>query len=129
MKCMRCGTAIASDHVFCDTCSEDMKRHPVDPATPVVIPQRPTTAPAKQSHKKVRKPEEIIRSLRSWVTFLLITVVALLVALGITKAFALDGGQTATIIANDKLINRPTYGTQRQISDIIYFATALPDGG
>ena len=51
-----------------------------------------------------------------------------LVALGITKAFALDGGQTATIIANDKLINRPTYGTQRQISDIIYFATAIPDG-
>ena len=47
---------------------------------------------------------------------------------GITKAFALDGGQTATIIANDRLINRPTYGTQRMISDIIYFATALPDG-
>ena len=90
MKCMRCGTAIASDHVFCDTCSEDMKRHPVDPATPVVIPQRPTTAPAKQSHKKVRKPEEIIRSLRSWVTFLLIAVVALLVALGITVAMFLQ---------------------------------------
>ena len=51
-----------------------------------------------------------------------------LISMGIPKAFALDGGQTAAIIANDQLINRPTYGTQRMISDIIYFATALPDG-
>ena len=30
---------------------------------------------------------------------------------------------------NDKLINAVHFGTQRQISDIIYFATALQDGG
>lgn len=51
-----------------------------------------------------------------------------LIGLGVDKAFALDGGQTAAIITNDTLINRPTYGVQRQISDIIYFATAIPDG-
>ena len=51
-----------------------------------------------------------------------------LIAFGVDKAYALDGGQTASIITNDTLINRPTYGTQRQISDIIYFATAIPDG-
>lgn len=50
-----------------------------------------------------------------------------LVAFGAQKAYALDGGQTATIITNDKLINRPVYGMQRQISDIIYFATAIPE--
>ena len=48
---------------------------------------------------------------------------------GAEKAYALDGGQTAVIVTNDKLINRPSYGYQRLISDIIYFATALPDGG
>ena len=51
-----------------------------------------------------------------------------LIAFGVDKAFSLDGGQTAAIITNDRLINRPTYGMERQISDIIYFATAIPDG-
>lgn len=52
-----------------------------------------------------------------------------LAAFGAEKAYALDGGQTAVIVTNDTLINRPSYGRQRQISDIIYFATALQDGG
>ena len=47
---------------------------------------------------------------------------------GAVQAYALDGGQTAVIVTNDKLINRPSYGRQRAISDIIYFATAIPDG-
>jgi len=29
---------------------------------------------------------------------------------------------------NDRLINNVVYGYQRDISDIIYFATAIPDG-
>jgi exopolysaccharide biosynthesis protein len=49
-------------------------------------------------------------------------------AFGAVQAYALDGGQTAVIVTNDKLINRPSYGRQRQISDIVYFATAIPDG-
>ena len=50
-------------------------------------------------------------------------------ATGCRMAYCLDGGQTATIVMNDKLMNRPVYGQQRKISDIIYFATAIPDGG
>ena len=50
-------------------------------------------------------------------------------AMGAEQAYALDGGQTAVIVTNDKLINRPSYGRQRAISDIIYFATAIPDKG
>lgn len=50
-----------------------------------------------------------------------------LLELGITKAYALDGGQTATIVMNDQVINQVSYGAQRKISDIIYFATALPE--
>lgn len=48
-------------------------------------------------------------------------------ATGCRMAYCLDGGQTATIVMNDKLINRPVYGQQRKISDIIYFATAVPE--
>ena len=49
-------------------------------------------------------------------------------ATGCRHAYCLDGGQTATIVMNDQLINRPVYGQQRKISDIIYFATAIPEG-
>lgn len=48
---------------------------------------------------------------------------------GCKMAYCLDGGQTATIIMNDELINRPAKGEQRRISDIVYFATAVPEGG
>ena len=50
-------------------------------------------------------------------------------ATGCRNAYCLDGGQTATIVMNDELVNRPVKGQQRKISDIIYFATAVPEGG
>jgi len=49
--------------------------------------------------------------------------------MGIPVAYALDGGQTASIAMNDQLINSVSYGSQREISDIFYFATALPADG
>jgi len=52
-----------------------------------------------------------------------------LAAMGVTTAYALDGGQTATIVTGNELMNPMDYGGQRKTSDIIYFATAVPDGG
>ena len=46
---------------------------------------------------------------------------------GCSMAYALDGGQTAVIVMDGELINQVTHGYQRKISDIIYFATALPN--
>ena len=51
-----------------------------------------------------------------------------LMKFGCQQAYTLDGGQTAVIAMNDQLINNVVYGYQRDISDIIYFATAIPDG-
>lgn len=47
---------------------------------------------------------------------------------GVQKAYALDGGQTTVIAMSGRTINSVEHGYQRAISDIIYFATALPDG-
>lgn len=47
---------------------------------------------------------------------------------GCRQAYALDGGQTTTIVLNNEVINHVNYGSQRKISDIIYFATAIPEG-
>ena len=41
------------------------------------------------------------------------------------KAYTLDGGRTGTIAMNGKALN-PIQRTERWISDIIYFATAIP---
>ena len=51
-----------------------------------------------------------------------------LIELGAVNAYALDGGQTTIIAINGQLVTSPDYEAERQISDIIYFATALPDG-
>ena len=53
---------------------------------------------------------------------------AALKSLGIDNAYALDGGQTASIIINGRLVNPVDFGEERMMSDIIYFATALPNG-
>ena len=47
---------------------------------------------------------------------------------GCRQAYALDGGQTTTIVLNNAVINHVNYGSERKISDIIYFATAIPEG-
>lgn len=49
-------------------------------------------------------------------------------ARGIQTAYTLDGGQTAVIAMDGELINAVLFGYQRKISDIIYFATAIPAG-
>ena len=50
-----------------------------------------------------------------------------LMKFGVRHAYTLDGGQTAALVMNDKLINRVDWDEQRLISDIFYFATALPE--
>ena len=56
---------------------------------------------------------------------LLTTLAENMKELGCINAYNLDGGQSSTLVMNDKLMN---YTYQRLISDIVYFATAVPDG-
>ncbi len=45
----------------------------------------------------------------------------------VQKAYTLDGGQTAEIIMMGEPINHVDFGYERIVSDIIYFATAIPE--
>ena len=49
-------------------------------------------------------------------------------SMGCVNAYTLDGGQTATMTVNGKVFNKVGYGSERPVSDIIFFATAMPDG-
>ena len=46
---------------------------------------------------------------------------------GVDTAYALDGGHTATIAMNGSAYNRPDWGWQNAISDVICFASAEYD--
>ena len=43
------------------------------------------------------------------------------------NAYTLDGGQTASILIGGELINPVQFGVEREVSDIYYFATAVPN--
>ena len=46
---------------------------------------------------------------------------------GVQKAYTLDGGQTSEIVFMGGPINHVDFGSERIVSDIIYFATAVPE--
>lgn len=50
-----------------------------------------------------------------------------MLARGCYKAYALDGGQTATTVFNGVRVNPVQFGWEKPISDVIYFCTALPE--
>lgn len=45
---------------------------------------------------------------------------------GCTDAYTLDGGQTSVMVMQGETLNSVDWGIEREMSDIIYFATALP---
>ena len=48
---------------------------------------------------------------------------------GVWTAFCLDGGQTGEVVFRGAPYNYIDFDAERLVSDIIYFATALPEGG
>lgn len=83
MHCLKCGKESAPEHVFCADCLQIMAASPVDPTTPVVLPQRKKT-PEKPSRRKsggyadtVRQLRRIIKSL-CWVLAVLTLLVCIL---------------------------------------------------
>ena len=58
----------------------------------------------------------------------LYTFATYMAAKGCVSAYALDGGQTATMIMNGTTFNRVDWDSERTMSDIVYFATAKDFG-
>ena len=56
-------------------------------------------------------------------------VAQLMLEHGCTMAYSLDGGQTAEVLFHGELRSLPEFGKERVVSDVICFASALPEGG
>ena len=46
---------------------------------------------------------------------------------GVQRAYSLDGGKTANMTFNGELTNDPRYRQERTMSDMFYFASAVPE--
>ena len=91
MNCLRCGRETQEDHVFCESCREEMGKYPVRPETAVILPRRREEASpkkAKRHGKAPLSPEEQVRKLkkqRFWISFLsLLLTVVLITSLVLT---------------------------------------------
>ncbi len=81
MNCMKCGSIIAADQVFCEDCLAEMEKYPVPQETPVTLPPRDDmTAPKRSSVRRFRKPENKIATMKAIIWVLLILLTALLIA-------------------------------------------------
>lgn len=81
MNCMRCGQEIPSGQVFCEECRILMEKYPVNPDTPVSIPNRKNlSAPKKQVKHRTVPLEERIRILqkRLWISIIWSLIASLL---------------------------------------------------
>ena len=65
MNCLRCGTEIDADQVFCPDCRADMAKTPVDPGTVILLPRtKDAPAPKKVPHRRIHTPEEQVKTLK-----------------------------------------------------------------
>lgn len=76
MNCLKCGKEVGHSQVFCDDCLQVMDSCPVDPGTPIHIPQRAPHS-EKPSRRKADRYADSIRSLRRVIRWLCAALAAL----------------------------------------------------
>ena len=66
MRCLKCGTDIPNNAVFCDSCLEDAKAYPVKPGTPIKLSFRedPPAVHATATPRRILSPSEQNQRLR-----------------------------------------------------------------
>ena len=85
MQCMKWGTEIKENRVFCDACLVIMEKYPVKPGIHIQLPQRPVSTAGKPvSRKRILSQDEQIQRLRRNIKRLCLALVCCILALGLT---------------------------------------------
>lgn len=90
MNCMKCGTEIPENQVFCDHCLSVMHQYPIKPGAHINLPKRAFAAeePKKPAKKKrTPSPEEQVSILRVKVLRLRLTAAILAFLLCVSCGF------------------------------------------
>lgn len=64
MSCLKCGRDTEEEAVFCESCLLDMRRHPVRPGTPVMLPSRDSVPVKRVPKRRAVPPEEQLKSMK-----------------------------------------------------------------
>lgn len=100
MNCIKCGREIALGQVFCKECLAYMEQHPVNPDTPVVLPNRSAVAASRRASysRKNLKPEERVARLRRLVFIQTLALLAVMVAFVLTVMVMYDKLTTSNTV-------------------------------
>ncbi len=92
MNCLRCGKPTGHSSVFCETCLQDMEKHPVKPDTAIHLPKRAFAEQVKKpsARKKPLSAEELVPLLRKRNRRLTAFCLLLLVLLGVCAGLLLN---------------------------------------
>ena len=91
MNCIKCGREFDSDQAFCPHCLEQMAKNPVKPDVIINLPNRPDLSQKKQMpRKRVRTPEEQIRSLKKVNMYLIVGLCLMTLVIGMLALVSLD---------------------------------------
>ncbi len=90
MQCMKCGKETAANNAFCQDCLAEMEKYPVKPNVTVNLPQRiqQPSVKKKQSWRRAKKPEELLRQKRRLVCWLALTTAACIAAVALCAVLA-----------------------------------------
>ncbi|MBQ6997977.1 MAG: hypothetical protein IJN60_06380 [Oscillospiraceae bacterium] len=58
MNCIKCGTELPGEQVFCDACLAEMDKYPVKPDITVTLPPRKEAPVSKKKTRKRNLPQE-----------------------------------------------------------------------
>ena len=91
MNCMKCGKELKNSGVFCESCLADMEKYPVKSNITIQLPNRSAPAPVRKRARRQKyiKPEDQIRHLKKVRNWLVVLLMAALLAFAVTSAMVL----------------------------------------
>ena len=113
MNCLKCGTEISTDQVFCESCLAEMEKHPVKPDTPVILPTRSKPLPVKRTRRKLYKPEELVESQRKLIAWMMAFIILLLIGISVLTAamfhFKNEAEKAGESQVENSIVSRETF--------------------
>lgn len=112
MKCLKCGRE--TQGTFCDTCLEDMQRHPVKPGSIVLLPKERTATKKSPSRHPATSPETIIENQRKLIHRLgrcIAVLAVMLVLIGFVLFRAIEENSKPQVGKNYSTVTKPAEET------------------
>ena len=88
MNCLKCGTEISDQQVFCEDCLAVMAQFPVKPGTRIQLPNRPAPEVQKKAapRRRILSPEERVVRMRKTIQWLSMSLAVAILALVLSIA-------------------------------------------